>query len=113
MDKLSIEGKEGVIDDNTVTFEREVGEALNVDEIFVIRLQIPTGVTNNRNVIAVNDSGDQMWRIPEGTKTSFADNPYVSIYEERGELWARTWTDWAFESIPKVARSSTAGTLDE
>lgn len=101
MHDITTEGKDLIIDGEKITFDYELGEVLNVDGVIVIRLKIPPDAVNNRNVFAIDPAGNELWKIPENPKTSFDDDPYMSIYREDEGLWARTWSDWAYRLDPE------------
>lgn len=100
MHDIAIDGKDVIVDGERFTFDHEIGDILNVGDVIVVRLKIPPNIVNNRNILAIDFDGHDIWKIPESPKTSFEDDPYMSLYQEDGGLWARTWSDWAYRIDP-------------
>jgi len=96
MDSFAVGGTTLTIDDTTVAFEYEIGDAIAFDDVVVARFKIPSEVVHNRNVVAVTEMGTRRWTIPEAPHGPQEDNPYMDIYIQDGELWAGAWLGMAY-----------------
>lgn len=106
MDSVSVDGAELTINGTTVTFEFEIGEAIGLDEVIVIRLKVPKGEIHNQNVVAVDETGSKCWTIPECPRGSAEDKPYMNIYLREGEVRAWNWLGHDFRVDPATGALS-------
>lgn len=96
MDSVAVDGNTLEIDGTTTEFEYEIGETVVLDDVVVVRLDVPPDEVRNRNVVAVDETGTERWTIREPSQGSSGDNPYMNIGMEDGELWAGTWHGTAY-----------------
>lgn len=90
MTEISASGNTLQIGNQTVEFEYGIDDLVQLNGIIVVLLNIPTGETNNRNVIGLDQNGSIRWRIEE-LDSERADKPYVEIDITNGELVADNW----------------------
>lgn len=96
MDSFAVDENLLTIGGTTVTFEHEIGDTIAFDAVVVVRLKIPTDVVQNRNVVAIDETGTRRWTVPEAPDGPTEDNPYMNIYTRNGELWAGAWCGMAY-----------------
>lgn len=102
MSDVVIEDKDLIVDKSRVKFNHQISENLIWDDNHIIvRFSVPQGTVHNRNVVAIDDDGNEIWQIPEAPRPQ-EDNPYISIYKEDGELWARCYWDRAYRVNPNT-----------
>lgn len=90
MIEITVEGPRVRIDGVPCEFEYEVDDVLVVDETVVVLLDVPTGETDNRNVVGLNLDGSRRWRI-DALDSERADKPFVAIDGEDGDFVADNW----------------------
>ena len=60
-------------------FEFEVAEVLDMGDLLVVRLEIPSGVVMNRNVFGISDEDGQiLWQVPDRDLV-YHDSPYTGL----------------------------------
>lgn len=70
----------------------EVGEALEVQDLVVVRIEPPVGQIFNRNVFAYTKQGLLAWQIEESPHGTEPDKPFVGVRKgESGELIVDNW----------------------
>lgn len=90
MTEISVGGNTLRIGSQTVKFDYDIDDLVQLNGMIVVLLNIPTGETNNRNVIGIDQNGSIRWRIEE-LDSERADKPYVEIDVSNGELVVDNW----------------------
>lgn len=91
MTEVTHSGRTLRINGTAITVRHPIKTVVDVDSIVIVLLQVPTGEVDNRNVIAFDSDGDQLWEIepsPHGTED---DNPFVALTTDAGSVVAQTW----------------------
>ena len=102
MVEVSIDGHKLTIDSAETTFDYEIADFVEFDGLTVVRLDVPTGEVNNRNVVGIDEKGTERWRIPESPHGPTEDNPYMDLNMRDGELWAGNWNGWTYRIDPET-----------
>lgn len=102
MVEVLADGHKLTIDSTDITFEYEIGDFVEFGGVIVVRLDIPVGETNNRNVVGFDKTGTERWRISESPHGSTKDNPYVNLYLRDGGLWVGNWMGWTYRIDPET-----------
>lgn len=85
--KIDVDGDTLTVKDGKVVFRHPVEKAIESDGIIVVLLNVPTGSIDNRNVIGISEDGDRLWEIEPISNDPSADQAYVNLYEEDGDVW--------------------------
>lgn len=67
-----------------------VRQIVEIDNLFVIRVEPPINQNFNRNIYCFSNEPELIWVIEED-KFDGEENPYVSIFVEDGKLIAGCW----------------------
>lgn len=81
-----------IIEGTKVQFPYSIGEVIEVEDVIVIRLKVPTDENYARNVWAFDSDGSPRWKIEPPEDKEGIEQPYADIgfTEEKG-LWAYNW----------------------
>ena len=74
-----------------VAFDFTVKKIIEIDDVVVVLLSIPTGVTYNENIFGVSNKGGIIWQI-EGTVPQSSNSPYVDIEKSMDGLDIFNWS---------------------
>lgn len=97
MTDISYSARTLTVGDNIVEFDHQISEFLIWDDnLIIVRFRVPQGTVHNRNVVAIDNDGNEIWQIPKATVDQ-EDNPYTSIYKKDGDLWVRCYWDRAYQ----------------
>jgi hypothetical protein len=69
----------------TVNFDFEIGESVEVDDVLVVRLDVPVNVSMSRNVFGLSKKGELLWQIESVPGISHDPKArYVGIFARPG-----------------------------
>lgn len=85
----------------TVKFDYPIQEAVEVGDIIVVCLDVPTNRKFNENVYALDDQGGLLWQV-KPVKHAYERSPYVGV-SKAGEL-ARlfNWDGMVYDLNPQT-----------
>ena len=101
-----------IIDSNTlkflnrdiINFDYPIHESLEVDNVLIVVLDVPNGISDRQNVFAFNALGDVLWQI--GTVELFYDGdycPFIGVeINNNGEVVIFNWCDTAVIINPQT-----------
>lgn len=96
MSEIAIDGNELEIDGTDITVPDEISDVLEIAGLVIIRQRSlgRDASVGNRNIWAFDRDGAKLWEVeeepPAGNNT---ENPFISIWEEKGGLWTRCWNN--------------------
>lgn len=90
MDEISYAGNRLELSGETIELRHTIKEVLARDERIIVLQNVPSGTTDNRNVVAYDRGGNALWRIQSSVDEE-RDNPYVSIEEDDETVIVETW----------------------
>lgn len=90
MTEINVAGSKIEISGVTHEFEHEVEEVVEVAGIVAVLLSIPTGETDNRNVVGFDVHGSFLWKI-DRLYSDKEDIPFVYLGVSDDKLIAETW----------------------
>ena len=102
-DSYSINDKEIIIGENRRSFDFNIEQVICVNDVYVILLDIPTGITYNENVFAVNAKCNIIWRIEKLTYNS-ENCPFVRIRTAENKLYLDNWCSTIVEVDPETGK---------
>ncbi|RAU49532.1 MULTISPECIES: hypothetical protein [unclassified Pseudomonas] len=80
------------INENRITTPHPVSEALEKDNLVIVRVDPPAGVIFNRNVYGITANGEILWQIQASLHGTQQDKPYTNILlNPDGLLIAENW----------------------
>ncbi|MCT9095445.1 hypothetical protein [Haloarchaeobius sp. HME9146] len=89
--EFQIDGEILRINDSQISLRGEIKEVLTAGNVAVVLLKVPEAEIDNRNVLGINSSGDQIWEIDPVASASEEDAPFIDLVEREGEIWALNW----------------------
>jgi len=89
---FTINGETLTIDGHEVELPYQISEAIEIADVIVVRLRVPTGEGYARNVWAYESDGSLRWKIECADEKEGIEQPYadIGVDEEKG-LWAYNW----------------------
>ncbi len=94
MKRLNYVLSEGVltVENRVVTLPYPTAQALNFNELVVVRVEPDIGKIYNKNIFALDGDGKIKWQIAESPHGTEVDKPYTSIFiTTENELLAGNW----------------------
>ncbi|SHJ09808.1 hypothetical protein SAMN02745146_2276 [Hymenobacter daecheongensis DSM 21074] len=92
-----------VLVDGSVFYQTRyhITQLLELAEMYLLVEVSPLGILYNDNVTAISPAGELLWKAQVLPSVSGAvDNPYMSVRETEGQLWASNWLGWAVQLDP-------------
>jgi hypothetical protein len=87
----SIQGNGIVLASGAVAaFPFPVADAIEFDDVIVVRVQPPRGTIFNENVFGIQRNGRQIWQIQREYPPT-EDVPWGGLENRNGEAWLSNW----------------------
>lgn len=96
-------GKRLQLGDATVEFDVDVSEVVEIEDLVVVQLEIPTETEHldselcRRNVRCVEPDGSIRWTIERAEPSQGEYHPYTGLWREEDSVWAYNWNGVAYE----------------
>lgn len=74
-------------DGEKVVVRHPVKKSIQKEDVLIVLLDVPSGKSDNRNVIGFSSSGRRLWEIDPISDSPTADQPYVNLFEEDEDVW--------------------------
>jgi hypothetical protein len=81
VNNYSTEGNTVIIGGNRVGFLYPVATVIPINNIFVVRLDVPIGEIFDRNVYGISNAGKILWQIAASGRKGKVDKCYVSLVD--------------------------------
>ena len=105
MSRVEYSGNVVQMNGESVTFEHDVKDAFEYENLIIVLLNPPTDVDNRRNVHAISPTCERAWRIETPTtKDVTGAVVYTSVYIDDGSLIARTWGGDEYTVDPETGK---------
>jgi hypothetical protein len=84
-------------DNSIISFDFPIKEEINIDDILIIRLEVPIEKIYNENVYGISIKGQKIiWQINK-VKYDSENCPFIKIYIKENQLFLRNWCHITFE----------------
>ncbi len=93
--------------ESQVEFRWPVAEVIQLDSIFVVRIEPDIGSCDNCNVCAVDVTGNTVWTVAD-RKYVYADSPFTKVLAEEGKLKLFNWDGLTIEVDPNTWKEVSA-----
>ena len=87
MVEIEINSDTIVFDTDSVVVRHPVKKSVQKEDVLIVLLDVPSGTIDNQNVIGFSTSGQRLWEIEPISDSSTAEQPYVNLFEEDGDVW--------------------------
>lgn len=91
------------IGNRDVTFKYPIDKILEINNSYVVLLEVPVKILFNENIYGVSNSGKIIWQIDK-TRHVYEKSPYTNIFIEKGKIWAFNWDGMAHELNEKTGK---------
>lgn len=80
-----------IFDGQPIDLPHYADEALEYQNLIIIKIEPPSGIIYNRNVFGVSKDGKISWQIEESPHSTLSDKPYINIFVQGDDLIAANW----------------------
>lgn len=92
--RYTIKGNKLTIGDNTIKFDFLIKKFVEIDDMLVIRLEIPPKTISNENVFGISLMEKKIkWRVAKLKYSTGTDCPFVDIKLHNNKLYLYNWCD--------------------
>lgn len=78
------------INGHEVKFKYEIDKIVEVKNICIVMLEVPSNKIYNENIFGVDKTGKIIWQI-EKVKHIYKSSPYMDLFEKDEQIWAGNW----------------------
>jgi hypothetical protein len=82
-----------------VRFPHPVAQMVSIENVVVVRLDIPESSVMNENVFAFSQDGQRLWQVPKQPYVH-SDSPYTHVWTESGDLFLQSWDGFRIQVDP-------------